>query len=50
MLAAALGTAATNLAIAQTQAPLTDREKVRSWKDENELASLAIIGRRLMAG
>jgi len=48
MLAAALGTAATIPAIAQTRAPLTDSEKAKRWEVENELASLAIIEHKLM--
>jgi len=48
MLAAALGIAATSPAGAQTRAPMTDSEKERRWAIENELASLAIIERKLM--
>lgn len=48
ILAAALGTAATSPAIAQIRAPMTDSEKAKRWEVENELASLAIIERKLM--
>ena len=48
MLAAALGAAAASPAIAQTRRPLTDSEKAKRWEVENELASLAIIERKLM--
>ena len=48
MLAAVLGTAVVSPAIAQARAPLTDEEKARRWAIENELASLAIIERKLM--
>ena len=47
MLAVALGAAASP-AIAQTRAPMTDSEKAKRWAVENELASLAIIERKLM--
>ena len=48
MLAAVLGTAVVSPAIAQARAPLTDEEKAQRWAIENELASLAIIERKLM--
>jgi len=47
-LAAALSAVATSLASAQTRPPMTDSEKARRWAIENELASLAIIERKLM--
>lgn len=47
MLAAALGTAASP-AIAQARAPMTDSQKAKLWEVENELASLAVIERKLM--
>ena len=48
MLAAGLGAAAASPAIAQARAPMTDSEKAKRWAVENELASLAIIERKLM--
>ena len=48
LLAVAMGTSATNPAVAQTRTPLTDSEKAKRWEVENELASLAIIERKLM--
>ena len=48
MLAAAAGTAATSPLMAQTRAPLTESEKAKRWEVENEIASLAIIERKLM--
>ncbi len=46
--AAGLGAAAANPASAQPRGPLTDSEKAKRWEVENELASLAIIERKLM--
>jgi len=48
MLAAGLSVAAANPALAQPRAPLSDDEKAKRWEVENELASLAIIERKLM--
>ena len=48
MLAAAVGTAVNSPALAQPRTPLTDSEKAKRWEVENELASLAVIERKLM--
>ena len=48
IVAVALGSAATSPAVAQTRAPLTEDEKAKRWEVENELASLAVIERKLM--
>ena len=48
MFAAGLSVAAANPALAQPRAPLSDDEKAKRWEIENELASLAIIERKLM--
>ena len=48
MLAAGLSVAAASPALAQPRAPLSDDEKAKRWEVENELASLAIIERKLM--
>ena len=48
MLTAALGAAATSPARAQIRPPMTDDEKARRWTVEKELASLALIERKLM--
>ena len=48
MLAAAIAVAASTVVPAQRGAPLTDEAKAERWKIENELASLAIIERKVM--
>ena len=48
LLAAGISAAAVRPAIAQARAPMTDGEKATRWSIENELASLAIIERKLM--
>ena len=48
LLAAGLGTAAAGPAMAQPRPPLTDSEKTKRWEVEKELASLAVIERKLM--
>jgi len=48
MLAAVLGNAVVIPAMGQARAPLTDEQKAQRWATENELASLAVIERKLM--
>ena len=48
MLTAALAAAVTTVVPAQRGGPLTDEAKAERWKIENELASLAIIERKVM--
>jgi putative CocE/NonD family hydrolase len=48
MLAAGISAAAARPAVAQARAPMTDGEKANRWAIENELASLAVIERKLM--
>jgi len=48
ILTAVLGAAAVSPAMAQGRPPLTDAQKAERWEVENELASLAVIERKLM--
>lgn len=48
MIAVAVGGAALSPLAAQPRPPLTEDEKAKRWEIENELASLAVIERKLM--